>query len=379
MSEVFRLLAPTLFGLEGLAADELRYAGFQNVVAENGRVFFDADFDGIARANMLLRCAERVELVMGSFSALSFDDLYEGAKAIPWERFIGEKDQFPVTGWSLNSQLHSVPDCQRIIKKAVVDHLSGCYGIAHFEETHSLVQIRFSIMKDEVTLMLDTSGEGLHKRGYRKNANAAPIRETLAAAIASLARVRSDSLVVDPMCGSGTLLIESALKACHIAPGLMRHFLFETWEAFPKDSFPRVREELLSDVRRQTDFRGLGFDIDPEAIRLSEENASLARVKSKLAFQTADIRAFRQDELPREGHRKTLILCNPPYGERLLDEKQARQLYKAMGVVLEEKHDTTLAIISPDESFESYFGRKAKKRRKLYNGMLKCQLYLYYE
>ena len=226
------MVIPTLFGLEGLVADELKYAGFEGVQAENGRVFFEGDWREAARANVTTRCGERVLIVLAQFTATSFEELFQGTLETPWENFIGSLDSFPVKGWSLNSQLHSIPDCQKIIKKAVVERLKDCYGNPWFEETGPTMQIQFSIMKDEVTLMLDTSGPGLHKRGYRKNANDAPIRETLAAGIVNLARVHSDSLVCDPMCGSGTLIIESAMKALNIAPGLMRRFAMERWGCF---------------------------------------------------------------------------------------------------------------------------------------------------
>ena len=238
-----KMLIPTLFGLEGLVADELRWNGFRNVSAENGRVFFEGDWCDMARANILVRCGERVQIVMAQFHATSFEELFQGTKNAPWEEFIGSKNAFPVKGWSLNSGLYSVPDCQKIIKKAVVERLKDVYGNPWFEETGATLQIQFSILKDEVTLVLDTSGPGLHKRGYRRNSNDAPIKETLAAGIVQLARVHSDSFVCDPMCGSGTLVIEAAMHALNVAPGLMRRFAAERWDCLPKGTFNRCREE----------------------------------------------------------------------------------------------------------------------------------------
>lgn len=373
------MVIPTLFGLEGLVADELRYRDFENVQAENGRVLFEGDWNDMARANIWTRCGERVLIVLAQFKARSFEELFQGTKEAPWENFIGSMDAFPVKGWSLDSQLHSVPDCQKIIKKAVVEHLKECYGNPWFEESGPQMQIQFSILKDEVTLMLDTSGAGLHKRGYRKNANDAPIRETLAAGIADLSRVRSDSLVCDPMCGSGTILIEAALKARNIAPGIGRRFQVEKWGCFPGKIMLDAREEALAEVRKDCDFEGIGFDIDPNAIELTMENAKKAHVAKFIRAEVQDVAKFRVDKLRMEGHRKALILCNPPYGERLLDTNKAREIYRTMGVVFRPMADHAYSIITPDEEFETVFERKADKKRKLYNGMLKCQLYMYFK
>ncbi len=372
------MVIPTLFGLEGLVADELKYAGFEGVQAENGRVFFEGDWREAARANVTVRCGERVLIVLAQFTATSFEELFQGTLETPWENFIGSLDSFPVKGWSLNSQLHSIPDCQKIIKKAVVERLKDCYGNPWFEETGPIMQIQFSIMKDEVTLMLDTSGAGLHKRGYRKNANDAPIRETLAAGIVNLARVHSDSLVCDPMCGSGTLIIESAMKALNIAPGLMRRFAMEKWGCFPKGVMQDVRDEAKSLIKKDAPFEGIAYDIDPAAVQLTKENAVKAHVASRIRIAQQDIIKFKPEELPMNGHKKAITLCNPPYGERLLDVQEAEKLYQKMGVVFKPLKDHGYYIITPHEEFEKIFERKADKKRKLYNGMLKCQLYMYF-
>ena len=372
------MMIPTLFGLEGLVADELKYAGFEGVQAENGRVFFEGDWREAARANVTVRCGERVLIVLAQFTATSFEELFQGTLETPWENFIGSLDSFPVKGWSLNSQLHSIPDCQKIIKKAVVERLKDCYGNPWFEETGPAMQIQFSIMKDDVTLMLDTSGAGLHKRGYRKNANEAPIRETLAAGIVNLARVHSDSLVCDPMCGSGTLIIESAMKALNIAPGLMRRFAMERWGCFPNGIMQDVREEAGSLIKKDAPFEGIACDIDPAAVQLTKENAAKAHVASRIRVSQRDIIKFKPEDLPMTGHKKAITLCNPPYGERLLDVQEAENLYRKMGVVFKPMKDHGYYIITPHEEFEKIFERKADKKRKLYNGMLKCQLYMYF-
>ena len=366
------LCAPCVFGVEGIVGDELRRMGAEDVRPENGRVLFSGGPEMLARANIGSRCAERIQVVLGSFKARSFEELFQGVKALPWEQWIGKSDRFPVKGWSLNSALHSVPDCQAIIKKAVVERLKAAYHLSWFEETGSLYQIQFTLLKDEATLLLDTSGPGLHKRGYRANAGGAPIKETLAAAIVDLTRARRAERVLDPCCGSGTLLIEAALSAFKIAPGIRRRFTAMDWPTVPAAVWKRERERAKEAERRDTAFSAWGGDTDTEALRLAAENADKAGVGSCLTAVRADLRNFRP-----EGESGT-VLCNPPYGERLLDIRQAEELYRIMGRVFRPRKGWSYAIISPHEDFEALFGRPADKRRKLYNGMLKCQLYMYF-
>lgn len=368
----FDFCAPCLFGIEGILGDELRRMGAQNVTPQNGRVLFSGGEDMLARANIGSRYAERIQLLVGSFSARTFEELFQAVKALPWERFISRKDAFPVKGWSLNSTLHSVPDCQSIIKKAIVERLKAKYGIAWFEETAATVQVQFTILKDEVSLLIDTSGAGLHKRGYRQNAGGAPIKETLAAAIVDVTRARLADRVIDPCCGSGTLLIEAALAARRIAPGIRRRFAFMDWDWMPDEIWRAERQSAMEQVLSDRAFTAIGGDIDPEAVRLATENAAKAGVAREVHASVCDLRRF----VP-EGD-SGVVLCNPPYGERLLDVQTAQELYRVMGQVFVPKAGWSYAIISPDETFEELFGRKADKRRKLYNGMLKCQLYCYY-
>ena len=270
-----------------------------------------------------------------------------------------------------NSTLHSVPDCQAIIKKAVVERLKQKYGISWFEETGSTVQIKFSILKDVVTIYLDTSGIGLHKRGYRRNSNSAPIKETLAAGIIDLARVRSDSVVCDPFCGSGTLLIEAGLKALKIAPGINRRFSAEKWDCIPAEVWREERTRAIDNVDRSAKFQGIGFDIDDSAVALTLDNAHKAGIKSRMKIEQADISKFRQPD-------NSIVICNPPYGERLLEIREAEKIYRQMGYVFGKGSGQSSYIISPHEEFESFFGKNARKRRKLYNGMIKCQLFMYF-
>lgn len=364
---------PCLLGLEGLIADELRRMDAQNVAAQNGRVDFEGDEAVLARANICSRYAERILIRMGSFRAETFEELFQGVKKIPWEMFIGEKDAFPVKGYSLDSKLFSVSDCQAIIKKAVVERLKAKYNLNWFEETGTVYQIQFSIMKDTVTLFIDSTGIGLHKRGYRPVANAAPIKETLAAAMAELARVRHYHTLYDPMCGSGTILIEGAMKALNIAPGIHRTFACEKFPMIDDQIWRQERARAGDKVIRDADFKAFGSDIDFNALQIAQENARRAGVAMKIDFSRRDIKDFvRKSE-------KGTVICNPPYGERMLDIKNAEDIYRTMGKIFTPEHGWAYYIITPDEEFETVFGRKADKRRKLYNGMIKCQLYMYFK
>ncbi len=365
--------APCILGVEGICANDLKYHGIDNVRAENGRVFFSGDFSTLARVNLISRYSERIQIVLLEFTAYKFDDLFEGVKRIEWERFIGKNDAFPVKGSCLDSQLHSVTDCQKIIKKAVCDRLSLKYGVQWFEESDPVHQIQFLIRNDKVTILLDTSGEGLHKRGYRSEANDAPIKETLAAVMADLMRVRANHFVVDPMCGSGTLLIESALKALNIAPGLNREFSAEKWSQIPQDVWKREREKALSEINTDCNFQAVGYDIDDSALEIARNNAERAGVLERIKFIKRDISEFEFDS----EYQTTIV--NPPYGERLLDINQAENLYKIMGEKFIKQKGKSYGVITPDDDFEKVFGRKADKRRKLYNGTLKCQFYMYFK
>lgn len=369
----FKLVCPCLLGVEGLVGDELRAMDAKNVEPQNGRVVFDGDAAMLARANICSRYSERVQVLMGTFRARTFEELFQGVKALPWENWIGKTDIFPVKGRSLSSKLSSVPDCQSIIKKAVVERLKQKYKIPWFEETGNLYQIQFLIMKDQVSVMIDTSGAGLHKRGYRANSTEAPIKETLAAAMVHLARVRTDANFIDPFCGSGTILIEAALYALNIAPGMRRRFTAENWPAVNAQIWQQEKERAQDLVRRDATFTGTGYDIDGAAVSLAIENAKKAGVISHIRAEKRDIRDFKL--VGEYGN----VICNPPYGERLLDIKQAEELYATMGKVFTQQHGWSYSIISPDETFEECFGRPADRRRKLYNGMIKCQLYMYYK
>lgn len=369
----FKLVAPCLFGIEGIAAEEFKRMGFENVTAENGRVLLQGNENMLVRANLNSRFAERILINMGEFDALTFTELFDNVKALSWEEFIGKDDAFPVNGWSINSQLSSIPDCQSIIKKAIVERLKTKYNISWFNETATEYRVRFSIHKNKVTVMIDTSGEGLHKRGYRRNSNAAPLKETLAAAICDMARIFPDTLCFDPFCGSGTLLIEAAMMAKKMAPGLRRSFAAERFPFIGENVWREERGLAQSKILTNIDFRANGFDIDPSSVELTLRNAKEAGVDKYVKASVADVRSFTPPD------ERCLVLANPPYGERLLDVRAAEELYRIMGERFNLGSGQKYFMISPHDEFEKFFGRDADKRRKLYNGMIRCQLFMYFK
>lgn len=366
----FTFSVPCLFGLEGLVSDELKRLGLANVRAEDRRVLFDGGFEAIAAANLRMRMGERVMLRLGCFEARRFEELFQGIKALPLEDFIPKDGRFPVKGHSLNSQLHSVPDCQAIIKKAAVERLGSKYGLSWLPETGDTYQIRFSIMKDKVEVFLDTSGAGLNKRGYRAVANEAPLHETMAAAMVTLSRYRGRDFFWDPFCGSGTIVIEAALIALNRAPGLNRSFAAEKWSCMDAHYWQDARTEAL-DKEFRGEYRILGSDIDPQSLNIAISNAKKAGVAKYIRFEEAD--ATKRD-FPAE---RGVIVCNPPYGERMMEQRSAQRLYRALGKHLRYADNWQKFIISSEPEFEYYFGKSADKKRKLYNGRLQCNVYQY--
>ena len=366
----YNFCVPCLLGLEGPISDELRRLDIPGVRAENGRVYFTGGGEELARANINLRIGERILLEVGGFTALSFDELFERTKALPWERIIPRDGAFPVKGYSLDSKLFSVSDCQKIIKKAIVERLKSVYGIEWFAETAETYQIQFSIMKDVASLCIDTSGEGLHKRGYRPAHNAAPLKETMAAAMVSLSRYRGREDFCDPFCGSGTIPIEAALIAKNRAPGLHRDFSAMRWRSLDKSVWQLEREEAVS-----REFNGnyniIGTDIDPTALDIARENAARAGVSDIVRFEKADATKF--DRVTENG----IIVTNPPYGERIMEKQEAEQLYRLFGEAWRKTENWKLYLLSSHTEFERTFGKTADKKRKLYNGMIKCDLFMY--
>ena len=368
----YHLIAPCYFGTESTAAFEVRRIGAEEVQVTDGRIAFTGGPEIIAAANLNLRCAERVLLLLKSYTATTFDELFDGVYSIPWEELLPADAQFPVKGSSLSSILSSVPACQKIVKKAVVERLKKGHKVLTLPETGALYKLRFSIRKNRVEIMLDTSGDGLHKRGYRRNATGAPIKETLAAAIADLGRVRRDTLVQDPFCGSGTMVIEAAQKAMNIAPGLRRRFCAEHYGFVPQKVWAEQREKALSEVRMDAAFEGFGWDIDPAAVELATQNAKLAGVGERCHFEVADVADFVPDAA-------ATVQTTPPYGERLGDLETAAKLAGVLGSRWEQNPGQGLYVITADADFERHFGKKAARRRKLYNGMIPCQVYMYYQ
>lgn len=361
---------PCLFGLEGLCGDELRRQNFENVRVENGRVLFSGDETALAKANLWLRTGERVLITLGSFPARSFEELFQGVYHLPLEDFIPKDGTFPVKGHCLNSQLMSVPDCQAIVKKAASRRLGEKYGLSWLPETGDKYQLQFSIMNDQVNLYLDTTGPGLHKRGYRAVGNEAPLRETLAAAMVQLTRYRGREFFWDPFCGSGTIAIEAALIARNRAPGLMRKFAAQ--------SFPWISPEIWDDLRREAkekEFNGnyhiLGSDNDPRCVSLSMANARKAGVADCIRFRDGDATKM---SLPTD---TGILVTNPPYGQRMLEQQSAQRLYAALGRHLKFANGWKKYIITSEPEFEHYFGKRADKKRKLYNGMIQCNYYMY--
>lgn len=369
--EQLQFAIPAPLGVEGLVARETERLGLAQVRAENGRVLCAGGPEQIARLNLNLRLGARVLLVLGAFPARSFEELFQGVRALPWERFVPRDGRFPVKGYSLRSQLRSVPACQAVIKKAVAQRLGGRYGVQTLPETGALYQIQFSLMGDEATLMLDTTGEHLHKRGYRAQGVQAPLRETLAAAMVVLSHYQGKDPLCDPFCGSGTIPIEAALVAKNRAPGLGRSFSAQRWEWLGQRAWLDGAEEAL-DKEFHGSYEIWGGDIDPEAVALARRNAALAEVDDVVRFQVVPADRFHWDG-PRGR-----VVTNPPYGERLMERQSAQALYRAFGRAWERMPEGwQLYLLSAHDQFERAFGLPADKKRKLYNGMLRCDLFMY--
>ena len=366
----FEFAVPTLFGLEGIAGDELRRLNLENVRVENGRVLFSGDETALARASINLRTGERLLIVLADFPAKTFEELFQGVYRANLEDYIPKNGQFPVKGHCLNSQLMSVPDCQAIIKKAASKRLGEKYGMSWLPEDGVKYQLQFAIMHDRCTLYLDTSGVGLHKRGYRAIGNDAPLRETLAAAMVMLTKYRGRDFIWDPFCGSGTIPIEAALIAKNRAPGLRRRFAAEQFDWMTAETWQNARGEAM-DKEFKGKYHILGSDNDPKCVSLSMSNAKKAGVLDCIEFKDGD--ATKMDLPAQEG----VIICNPPYGQRMGEQRDAQRLYAALGRHLKYADGWKKFVITSEPEFEHYFGKRADKKRKLYNGMIKCDYYMY--
>lgn len=366
------IIATSTFGLEAIVAQEIKDLGYKDVIIENGRVTFLADESAIPKANLWLRTADRVFVKIGEFKVLTFDELFEKTKALPWEQWIPKDGKFPIyKAKSVKSKLFSLSDCQSIVKKAVVEKLKKKHSVEWFDETGAEYPIQVSILKDVATLMIDTSGHGLHKRGYREYGNEAPIKETLAAAMILLSRWKPSREFIDPLCGSGTILIEAAMIGKNIAPGLKRNFVSENWERIPGDVWKQAKADAMRAINVEDDFRLLGSDIDEKALRQARQNAEKAGVDDCVYFQRLPVQELKSRK------KYGVIISNPPYGERLGELKEVEALYKDMGKVFQELDSWSYFIITSHPEFEKFFGKKSDKNRKLYNGRILTYLYQY--
>lgn len=367
------MVATCLFGLEHMLGEEIDKLGLVRTSTADGRVSFTGDESALVSANLWLRYAERVYIELGQFNASTFDELFEGTKALPWEQFISKNDAFPVKGHSVRSTLTSIPSCQKIIKKAISKRLGERYGLTWLpEDSGVLCQVVFFLMKDRVSLLIDTSGDPLYKRGYRSETGDAPLRETLACAIVSLSRPRDEVLLWDPCCGSGTIAIEAALRQNNIAPGIARRFAFEAFPWLPSSLLSLAREEA-KDAVRKSEFEAFASDIDPRMVEIAKENARRAGVAGAVNVFCQDATKITKPD------RRGTIVTNPPYGERLGSLKEAEDLYRAMGKTFSAMSPYQIYVLTSHEGFERFYGKKADKVRKIYNGMLPCYFYQYFK
>lgn len=368
----YKIIATTAMGIEAIAADEVRKLGYECNV-ENGKVIFHGDETAIARANLWLRTADRIKIVVGEFKARTFDELFEQTKALEWERYLPVDAEFPVQGKSVKSTLYSVPDCQAITKKAIVDRLRSAYNkTTWLDETGALYKIEVSILKDKVTLTLDTSGAGLHKRGYRTAQGEAPLKETLAAALVYLTNWHPDRPFHDVFCGSGTIPIEAALMGQNIAPGFNRDFLCEEWEMFSNKIWDQVRMEAEDQANYDQPLQIIGSDIDHRMVDIAKANAFEAGLGDLIEFKQMSASDFS----PKTDY--GVLIGNPPYGERLSDQPAVEKLYKEMGTAYKKFDTWSYYILTSHPEFEQLFDRKATKKRKLFNGFIRTDFYQFW-
>lgn len=368
----YKLVATAAAGIEALVGKELRTLGYDCQV-ENGKAYFTGNDYDIAKTNIYLRTADRIKIVFGQFTAKTFDALFEQTKALPWEQILPVDAEFPVSGKSVKSTLHSVPNCQSIVKKAIVNRLSAAYARkTHLPETGALYPIEVSILKDVVTLTIDTSGTSLFKRGYRTEKGGAPLKENMAAALVMLTNWFPDKPFYDPCCGSGTIPIEAALIGLNIAPGLNRSFAAEKWTFFDPKAFDTVRQEARKEIRTDVTLDILGADIDGSMIEIAKQNAIKAGVSEHIEFKQMQLKDFRTKK------ENGVLVANPPYGDRLLSEEQAQNIYRQMGQTYEPLETWSKYILTSDLSFEEHYGKQATKKRKLYNGAIRTYYFQFW-
>ncbi|UTI41487.1 class I SAM-dependent RNA methyltransferase [Niallia sp. RD1] len=368
----FDLIATAAMGLEAIVAKEVRGLGYECTV-DNGKVLYKGDERAIARSNMWLRTADRVKIKVAEFKATTFDELFEKTKAIRWEEYLPVNAQFPVSGKSVKSKLFSVSDCQAIVKKAIVNRISTHYKkTGWLEENGALFKIEVAILKDIVTLTIDTSGQGLHKRGYRAGQGEAPLKETLASSLILLTNWTADRPFADPFCGSGTIPIEAALIGQNIAPGFNRDFLSESWDWMPSEVWDEVRTEAEDNAKYDQPLEIFGSDIDHRMIKIAQDNAFEAGLGDLITFKQMQVKDFTT--MKENG----VIVGNPPYGERLGDKPSVQKMYQEMGQAFAPLETWSIYMLTSDEEFETHYGRKATKKRKLFNGFIRTDYYQYW-
>lgn len=368
----FELIATAAFGVEALVGRELKQLGYERQRIENGRVVFWGDEEAICRTNLWLRHAERVLIKVGEFKATTFEELFQGVKALPWADWLPEKANFPVEGKSIKSTLFSVPDCQAITKKAIVEKMKQRYKVQWFEESGPRYTIEVALLKDIATLTIDTSGAGLHKRGYRQLVGKAPLKETLASALVNLSYWKAERSLIDPFCGTGTIPIEAAMMGLNIAPGLKRSFISESWASIKPQLWQKARTEAEEMIKRDLKLDIAGYDLDPEAISLARYHARQAGVADQIHFLQRPLSELQTKK--KYGY----LICNPPYGERLEEQKAVEKLYKEMGKIFSQLDTWSSNVLVNNPNFEKLFGRKSDKNRKLYNGRIECHYYQFF-
>ncbi|MGZ0167834.1 MAG: THUMP domain-containing class I SAM-dependent RNA methyltransferase [Planctomycetales bacterium] len=369
MSNTFHLTARLGFGLEAVVSRELKSLGFEDLKSEDGRVHFSGGVDAIVRANLWLRSADRIVLQLGEFTAMDFGELFDRTRDLPWEEWLPRDAEFPVTGRSSKSQLHSVPDCQRIVKKAIVERLRSAYDVDWFEETGPLYPIEVSVLKDNVKLTIDTSGAGLNKRGYRKLTAAAPLRETLAAAMVQLSVWNPDRPFVDPFCGSGTIPIEAAMIATNRAPGLNRSFACTDWPQIEDSVWEHAWQEAKDLMKPAPEELLIGTDVDPVALGMARYHANRAGVGELVHFQQRPFHELSSQK------KYGCVITNPPYGERLGEAEEIERLYSSMAGVFSKLDTWSFFVLTAYSDFQKSVRRQSTRRRKLYNAKIACTLH----
>lgn len=370
--KTFNIVVVATFGLEAVVKKEITRLGYSIDKVENGSIYLQGDMEVVATLNLHLRCADRVYLLLGQFKAITWDDLFKGVNGISWHELLTVDSKFPVNAKSVKSALYSLSDIQALSKKAIVNQLKQVYGVEWFNEGGPTYPIHVNLLDNNVSVLMDTSGTGMHKRGYRENANDAPLKETLAAGLVLLSNWHSKRPLYDPFCGTGTILIEAAMIMRNIPPGLGRKSIYEQWSFLDPQLVKSVRKRGYEGIEYDRDVPIIGSDVDARTIKIAKQNAILAGVDDCIEFVVSDVRNWHPEEA------RGFVITNPPYGERLEDAKVASELHRILSAKIQENAISGCYVLTSHEGFESDFGAKADKNRKLFNGNLKCYYYQYH-